>query len=190
MTDARPGDVTTLLRRMADGCDTSRGRLAAMLYDELRAMAAAHLRGMKGHTLQPTALVHEAWLRLAGADADYASRNHFLGVAAKAMRSVLVDHVRRSRAEKRGGDRRRTTLDEVVLFLERDEVDLLDLDAALHELAREDESLANLVELRFFSGLSHPEIAAVERCSLSTVERGWRLARAFLHQRLRGRRED
>lgn len=180
------GEVTTLLRRMAAGCGTARGQLADLVYAELRDLAAAQLRGVRGHTLQPTAVVHEAWLRLAGAGGDYENRRHFLGVAAKAMRSVLVDHARRRAAEKRGGDRQRTPLDAVLVSLETDGVDLLDLDGALRELEAEDPPLAQLVELRFFSGMSHPEIAAVQRCSLSTVERGWRLARAFLWQRLGG----
>ena len=183
MTNAPSTEVTTLLRRIAEGCATARGQLAEIVYAELRGMAAAQLKGMRGHTLQPTALVHEVWLRLHGGG-DFASRQHFLGVAAKAMRSVLIDHRRRRHADKRGGDRERTPLDAVVLFLERDEIDLLDLDVALIALEHEDPQLARLVELRFFSGMSHAEIAAVEQCSVSTVERGWRLARAFLHQRL------
>jgi RNA polymerase sigma factor (TIGR02999 family) len=134
--------------------------------------------------------VHEAWLRLTGASGAYADRGHFLAVAAKAMRSVLVDHSRARRAEKRGGDRERTSLDAAVLQFEGDSsgapVDLLDLDHAIDALEAEDPALAQLVELRFFSGMSHPEIAAVQACSLSTVERGWRLARAFLLQRLQG----
>lgn len=184
--DAQQGEVTMLLRRLADGDRGSRERLAELVYGELRAMAANQLRGMRGHTLQPTALVHEAWLKLVGSDADFGNRQHFLGVAAKAMRSVLVDHVRRKRADKRGGDAQRVELDETVAFLEAGEVDLLDLDAALAELESDDAMLARLVEMRFFSGMTNAEVAAVEGCSESTIERGWRLARARLRRRLGG----
>lgn len=170
--------MTTLLAPTANP-------LADLCYDDLRRLADAQLRGLRAHTLQPTALVHEAWLRLAGAGGEFANRGHLLAVAAKAMRCVLIDHLRRKRADKRGGARQRCSLDEAVLFLERDEVDLLDLDVALAELETEDPALARLVELRFFSGLTHPEIAAAEGCSLSTVERSWRVARAFLGVRLR-----
>ena len=102
------------------------------------------------------------------------------------MRCVLVDHQRRKHADKRGGERQRSSLDDVVLALENGELDMLDLDQALGELEREDAALARLVELRFFSGFSHAEIAGIEGCSLSTVERSWRVARAFLYSRLVG----
>lgn len=185
MPDLPANEVTTLLQRVADGCDTSRGRLAEIVYAELRAIATQQLRGVRGHTLQPTALVHEAWLKLAGKLADFSSRKHFLCVAAKAMRSVLVDHTRRRRAAKRGGAVQPTSLDTAVLFLEANEVDLLDLDIALTELERDDPDLLRWVEMRFFSGMTNAEIAAIENCSESTIERGWRLARARLHHRLR-----
>lgn len=180
------GEVTVLLQRLAAGQDDARGRLAELVYAELRAIAATQLRGMRGQTLQPTALVHEAWLKLAGGDGDFANRRHFLGVAAKTMRSVLVDHVRRRRADKRGGGVAPTPLDETVGFLEQGEVDLLDLDEALGELERDDPVLARWVEMRFFSGMTNVEIAAVENVSESTVERGWRAARARLRSRLTG----
>ncbi len=181
------GEVTVLLQHIAAGDAGARGRLAELLYAELRALAAAQLRGVRGQTLQPTALVHEAWLKLAGAGGDFASRRHFLGVAAKAMRSVLVDHVRRRRAEKRGGDLERTPLDDVAFELEAGEVDMLDLDEALAELERDDATLVRWVEMRFFSGMTNAEIASAEAVSESTVERGWRAARARLRSRLGGR---
>lgn len=184
MSDAAAGEVTLLLRRMAAGDDASRARLAEVVYAELRDLAGRQLRGLQGHTLQPTALVHEAWLRLAGGDADFANRQHFLAVAAKAMRSALVDYTRRRRAEKRGGGARHTSLDDTIAFLEGGEVDLLDLDEALAALESTDSLLARLVEMRFFSGMTNKEIAAVENCSESTIERSWRLARAWLRQRL------
>lgn len=178
------GDVTLLLQRIAAGSHDAEGQLADLVYGELRAMAAGQLRGMRGQTLQPTALVHEAWLRLSGGQGDFANRRHFLGVAAKAMRSVLVDHVRRRRAEKRGGDVETTPLDETTVFLEAGEVDLLDLEVALAELERDDPELARWVEMRFFSGLTNAEIALVEGVSESSVDRGWRAARARLRARL------
>lgn len=188
MANEISGEVTILLRRVADGCGLSQVRLAELAYAELRRLAAAQLRGMRGHTLQPTALVHEAWLRLAGSGAEHENRGHFLAAAAKAMRCVLVDHSRRRLSEKRGGNRQRTSLDAVVQSFDCDEATLLDLDAALGDLERADAGLARLVEMRFFSGMTHPEIAAAQQCSLSSVERGWRLARAFLLQRLEGER--
>ncbi len=183
---ASPGDVTLLLQRLAAGQQDARGPLAELVYDELRRLAQGQLRGLRGQSLQATALVHEAWLKLAGGNPDYDNRRHFLGVAGKAMRSVLVDHVRRRRAEKRGGQVETTSLDEATTFLEAGEVDLLDLDLALAELERDDEILVRWVEMRFFGGMTNAEIAAAEGVSESTIERGWRAARARLRSRLTG----
>lgn len=180
----RDGEVTMLLRAVAEGSESARGQLAELVFRELRGIAAHQLRGARGHTLQPTALVNEAWLKLAGAGADFDNRRHFLGVAAKAMRSVLIDHARRKRADKRGGDAPHGAIDDAILFLEDGEVDLLDLDDALDELDRDDPPLARLVEMRFFAGMTNAEIATLEQCSESTVERRWRLARARLRKRL------
>jgi RNA polymerase sigma factor (TIGR02999 family) len=186
MTTSPTGEVTTLLQRIADGHSDAKSRLADLVYQELRGIAARQLQGMRDHTLQPTALVHEAWLRLAGGAGPYQNRGHFLGVAAKAMRSVLVDHVRSRRAEKRGGQVETTPLDDAAAFLAADEVDLLDLDQALDELERDEPDLARWVEMRFFGGMTVPEIAVVDGISESTVERGWRFARARLRGRLGG----
>lgn len=186
MTETPPGEITTLLRHLATGDAGARARLAELVYEELRRMAARQLGPQRGQTMQPTALVHEAWLKLAGGDGTFQNRGHFLGVAGKAMRSVLVDHVRRKRAHKRGGDAATTPLDEAVAFLEAGEVDLLDLDGALAELAADDPVLARIVEMRFFAGMTNLEIAAFEGCSESTVERAWRAARARLRSRLGG----
>ncbi|MCC6410002.1 MAG: sigma-70 family RNA polymerase sigma factor [Planctomycetes bacterium] len=185
MTEQDRGEATLLLRRIADGDAGARARLVELVYGELRRLAASQLRGARGETLQPTALVHEAWLRLADADA-FSDRRHFFAVASKAMRSVLVDHVRAKRTQKRGGGEQASPLDETVAHLEAGETDLLDLNVALEELEREDPELARLVELRFFGGLSHEEVAAAEGTSLSTIERRWRLARAWLARRLGG----
>ncbi len=185
MPESARGEVTMLLRRLADGHADARGPLADLVYRELREMAARQLRGMRGATMQPTALVHEAWLKLAAHD-DFVSRSHFLGVAGKAMRCVLVDHVRHARALKRGGQIGRQELDDAVAFFESGEVDLIDLDEALGELERDDPELARWVDMRFFAGMTNVEIAALEGCSESTIERGWRAARARLAQRMQG----
>jgi RNA polymerase sigma-70 factor, ECF subfamily len=186
MSQPPTGEVTLLLQRIAEGQHEARERLCELVYGELRAIAARQLRGLRGGTLQPTVLVHEAWLKLVGAGSDFASRRHFLGVAGKAMRSVLVDHVRQKRSQKRGGDLQQTPLDESVAFLEAGEVDLLDLDAALQDLEHTDADLARWVELRFFGGMTNAEVATLEGVSESTVERGWRFARAHLRRRLEG----
>lgn len=187
MTVPPIGEVTALLQRVAAGQHDARGRLADLVYAELRGLADRQLRGVRGQTLQPTVLVHEAWLRLLGDSvAEFHNRQHFLGVAAKAMRSVLVDHVRRRRSLKRGGDVATGPLDDSVAFLEAGEVDLLDLDTALGELEASDPELARWVEMKFFSGMTNAEVAAIEGVSESTVERGWRFARARLRSRLGG----
>jgi RNA polymerase sigma factor (TIGR02999 family) len=185
MVEREPSEVTVLLHKAATGDQETRARLTEVVYQELRSMAAIQLRSLRGATLQPTALVHEAWLKLAGHD-EFASRQHFLGVAGKAMRSVLVDHVRARRAQKRGGEAVRRELDEAVAFYENGEIELLDLDEALGELERDDPQLARWVEMRFFGGMTNGEIAVLEGCSESTVERGWRAARARLARRLAG----
>jgi RNA polymerase sigma-70 factor (ECF subfamily) len=183
----RPAQRTVeLLRRVSGGDAGAQAELYEVLRGELRSLAGGMMRDQPaGHTLQPTALVHEAWLRLFGDEAGaFASRAHVLGVAARAMRSILVDHVRAKRAQKRGGGREAQPLDEAVAAIEAASADLLDLSAALEELERDDPELARLVDLRFFAGLSHAELALTLEVSLSTVERSWRLARARLHRRL------
>lgn len=179
------GETTLLLRDLTRGDAAAHARLAEIVYAELRAIAAS-IRGRASHdTLQPTALVHEAWLRLvASPERSFENRRHFVGVAARAMRSVLVDHVRRKQAHKRGGELEVVELDQTIDALRSSDAEMLDLDLALEELARDDAELVELVELRFFGGLSHAEIAELKGCSLSTVERTWRVARARLHRRL------
>lgn len=187
MSASLPGEATLLLRRIAGGDQDARARLAELIYAELRQIAGGQMRTGRENTLSPTAVVHEAWLKLsAGASTDFENRGHFLAVASRAMRSVLVDHVRARRTAKRDGGQALDELALAVASIEADGTDLADLDEALAELEREDAQLAQLVDLRFFGGLSHEEIAAAQTCSLSTVERRWRLARAWLHRRLRG----
>lgn len=177
------GNVEPLPAEPRGAGAASADSLYRQLEGELRRLAARQLdRQEPGHTLQTTALVNEAWLRLA--PLGYEGREHFLAVAARAMRSVLVDHARRKRADRRGGGAVRLELDEALVGFEAGAEDLVALDAALAELESADPTLASIVELRFFAGLSNPEVARVQGTSLRSVERGWRAARAWLRTRL------
>lgn len=160
--------------------------LLPLVYDELHSLAGQFLRRERpAHTLQATALVNEAYLRLAQGSA-FENRLHFFRVAARAMRAVLVNHVRDRGRLKRGGDRARVTLGAGEQRVEGPLTDLLDLDTALDELAGQDAELAQIVELRFFSGLTVGEVAELLGVSVPTVERRWRVARAFLRKNMRG----
>lgn len=173
--------MTRLLERLGEGDAAAEGPLFGMLYEELREIADRLMRRERvGHTLQTTALVHEAYLRLVGEQPGrWEGRAHFLRVAARVMRAVLVDHARRRKAAKRGEGRAPVgALDELVIRYETDALDLLDLDAALDRLGEQDEQLAHLVELRFFGGLTIAETADAMGVSTPTIERGWRTARA------------
>jgi RNA polymerase sigma-70 factor (ECF subfamily) len=183
-----PAEMTLLLGRLVRGEDSAGQTLLPVVAEELRAIAGGLLRRERAdHTLQPTALVNEAWMRLFQGDDGAApeGRRHFFALAAKVMRQVLVDHARRRGREKRGGGDAALPLDEALVALEVEGLDLLDLNAALEELAALDERQARVVELRFFGGLEAEEAAEVLGVSLSTVERDWRVARAWLYQRLR-----
>jgi RNA polymerase sigma-70 factor (ECF subfamily) len=189
----QPEDVTVLLRRSRDGEGDAARELYERLWDELHRIARAHMdRQAAGHTLQPTALVNEAWMRLApAADVSWQDREHFLSFASRVMRSVLVDHARRWQAAKRGGGRERTPLESAEAFpqLATDGeatrvVDVLTMDQALDELAATDPELARVVELRFFGGLAMEQTANALDVSLSTAERHWRLARMWLREHL------
>ena len=176
--------VTVLIERVEEGDSAASEELYALVYGELRAKARA-LLGRGANTLQPTALVHEAWLKLAGpAGSGLSGRVHFFALAAKAMRSVLIDHARAKDAVKRPGDAQRLVLDEVLAVYTARVPDLLALEEALAELERLDPELSRVVELRFFSGLTIPETAEVMQVGTATVERSWRSARAFLSARL------
>ncbi|MCB9896639.1 MAG: sigma-70 family RNA polymerase sigma factor [Planctomycetes bacterium] len=184
-----PGPATLLLNRLRDGDADAAAELFPLVYDELHRLAARDMqRQPAGHTLQPTALVHEAFLKLVGRTGGASDRAHFFRLAAQAMRSVLVDHARGRRRAKRGGDALRVTLDEPLVAESSDArlPDLLDVDEALAELAAVDEPLVRIVELRFFAGLTAAEAADVLGVSSRTVERGWRTARAWLLARLSG----
>jgi RNA polymerase sigma factor (TIGR02999 family) len=183
-------DVTRLLAEFRTGDRTAFDRAAALMYDELRRLAARQLRRERpDHTLLPTALVHEAYVRLSAASGlARADRAHFLAVAAHAMRQLLIDHARQRAALKRGGDVARTTLDgeDVAAAAGNDDDELLALDAALERLRGFDERALAVVEQRFFAGLAEAEIAAVLGVSTRTVRREWVKARAWLHKELYG----
>jgi len=174
-----------LLDRINGGDAAAAEELLPIVYEELHAIAHRLMAGeRRAHTLQTTALVHEAWLRLNGADARYENRRHFLRVAARAMRRVLVDHARRKRAAKRGGEDAPLPLDAALALYEENPVDLLALDEALEGLGRRDETLARIVELRFFAGLTLEEAGGVLGLTVRQVHRGWTFARGWLRREL------
>jgi RNA polymerase sigma factor (TIGR02999 family) len=186
----RPGELTELLRSWRGGDRAALDRVIPVVYDELRALAARHLAIERpGHTLQSTALVHEAYLRLAGQQqADWKSRAHFFGAVATIMRRVLVDHARRRGRDKRGGGVAVVPLDETpeVAVQARPDggVDVEALDGALDRLAALDARQARIVELRYFSGMTVEEVAEVLGISSGTVKRDWAVARAWLFAEL------
>jgi RNA polymerase sigma-70 factor (ECF subfamily) len=181
------GDVTRLLERASAGDAAARATLFDVLYRELRRLAEGAMRAERSdHTLQPTALVHEAFLRLAHNQGRFESRAHFLGVAAGAMRRVLVDHARGRNAQKRGSGSTRVTvndLDDLPQPVPED-LDLIVLDDALSRLTALDPRQAQIVELRFFGGLSVEETAAVVGVSERTVKREWQVSRAWLRREM------
>ena len=180
MTD--PGEITQLLAAARDGDRKAVDQLLPLVYDELREVAHRQLRKRRpGETFNSTVLVHEAYLKLAGRmDTDWQDRNHFLAVAAVAMRNILVDYARRKMAQKRGGDQVLVTLDEARVGAPQSAVEMLALDEALSKLGSLSERLAKIVELRFFGGLTVEETAELVGTSERTVKRDWRKARAFL----------
>ena len=186
MPEQATADVERLLAALRDGDDGALDRLFPVVYDELRALARAVRRGPSLETVNTTALVHEAYLRLVGGGAGFACRAHFLRVAAKAMRHVLVDHARRRGAQKRGGDLARVDLSETLVGGGGAAPDaaVLALDRSLDRLAALDARKARVVECRFFGEMSVEETAAALRVSAATVKRDWRLAQAWLYRAL------
>ncbi len=185
--DPAGGEVTALLLAWNDGDESAFQRLMALLYENLRLLARASLaKERPDHTLQATALVHEAYLRLMDQkQATWQNRSQFLCLAARQVRRVLVDYARQRSATKRGGRDQRVPLDLALELSEERSEDVLEVDRALEQLAALDPELADLVELRFFGGLTQEEIAAFRGLSLSTVARRWRVAKARLVQLLR-----
>jgi RNA polymerase sigma factor (TIGR02999 family) len=178
--------VTSLLARWRGGDAKALESLIPLVYDELRSLAHNYLRQERpGHTLQSTALVHEAYVRLVGRNPpSLHTRSHFFGIAARLMREILVDHARAQRASKRGGGADMLTMEEAGDLAQPVAVDVLRLDDALTELGRLDERQSRIVELRFFTGLSIEETADVLDISPATISREWTTARAWLHREL------
>jgi RNA polymerase sigma factor (TIGR02999 family) len=179
-------DVARLLDRAQAGDPKAAEELLPLVYEQLRRLAAHKMANeAAGHTLQPTALVHEAWLRVvAGGQQDWNSRGHFFCAAAEAMRRILIEAVRRKQSQQRGGHWHRTELDESHLVFERPAAEMLDIDAALEKLGRDDPAAANLVKLRYFVGLTLPEAAQALNISPRTADRLWAFARSWLRQEL------
>jgi RNA polymerase sigma factor (TIGR02999 family) len=183
------GEVTALLRRLKDGDKDVPEKLVPLVIDELRRLARHYMKNERvGHTLQPTALVNEAYMRLAGyTEMDWQSRAHFIGVAASVMRQVLIDYARKKHAAKRGGADRDVPLDDNVATLSNEQsAELLDLDQALQKLEQMNPRHAKIVELRYFGGLTVEETAEALGVSPITVKRDWAVARAWLSSQIRG----
>lgn len=177
--------VTRLLAEWRGGRERAREELWPLVYDELRRIAARQMSDERaGHTLQTTGLVHEAYVRLVDSEVEAAGRAEFLGLAARAMRNILIDHARRRRRDKRGGGVAPLTLDEALAAGVDPRVDLLDLDRALERLAAQDARKGRAVELHFFAGLTHEQIAEALDVSVSTVRGDLRFARAWLASEL------
>ena len=190
-------EVTRILDAIGEGDPHAASRLLPLVYDELRRLAAQKLAcEPPGQTLQPTALVHEACLRLVGdqpaaqASEHWDNRGHFFAAAAEAMRRILVENARRKRSLKRGGELVRQELDEAILAAPEPREDLVALDEALTKLAAADPTAARLVQLRYFAGLAIPEAAQVLGVSPRTADRLWAYARAWLHQEIEGGTHD
>src|SRR5262252_7431296 len=181
-----PTDVTALLGELTKGNPDAGPKLIPLVYGELRRMAAGYMRRERtGHTLQATALVHEAYLKLLGQHSvDWQNRAHFFGIAAQVMRRILIDHARGHVRDKRGGGREAVPLDEALVFSPERSGEFLELNAALEWLAGVDARQAQIVEMRFFGGLTVEETAEVLGISPKTVKRDWSVAKAWLHGEL------
>lgn len=178
-------EVTILLEQMSAGDGSAPDRLLPLVYDDLRRLARAYFANERtDHTLQPTALVHEAYMRLVNwDDVSWQSRAHFFAVAADVMRKILIDHARRRNTQKRDGGQK-IVLDDAISFSKEKDIDLLKLDEALETLAQVDPRQARIVELRFFGGLSIAETAYILKTSETTVRRDWTFAKAWFQREL------
>lgn len=186
MVKTSPHDVTQLLHDWRNGDKAALERLTPLVYDELRRLANRYLRDeRKGHTLQGTALVHEAYMKMVGyTNLEWQNRAHFYGVAARVMRQILIDHARKHGTNKRGGGKQDLPLEEAAVFSIERADSLVALDDALESLAAFDSLKSQIIELRYFGGLSIEEISEVTSISLSTVRRHMRMAEAWLHREL------
>lgn len=180
-------DVTLVLDAISRGERQAADRLLPLVYEDLRNLAAARmLQESAGHTLQPTALVHEAWLRLtAGQEQSWQNRAHFFGAAAEAMRRILVDHARRKAGLKHGGGQQRLNIEDFDLAEAPPDEKILQIDEALEELGRTNPERARVVVMKFFAGMTNKEVAETLRISRSTVDRHWECARTWLFRRIR-----
>ncbi|HEX7999682.1 MAG TPA: sigma-70 family RNA polymerase sigma factor [Pyrinomonadaceae bacterium] len=182
MTPPHTQEVTQLLAKLSNGDRTALDELLPLVYDELRRLADRYLRRERSdHTLQATALVNEAYLRLVDQNVPWQNRAHFFGVAAEMMRRILVDHARSHQAQKRGSGGIKLSLDEAINMSDERAADLISLDEALNALAEFDPQKSRIVELRFFAGLSIEETAKVLGIGTATVIRQWRMAKAWLY---------
>ena len=191
MTDTpsvKQHEITELLEQWSGGNQSALDRLYPLVYEELRRLARSYMkREHKGHTLQTTALINEAYVRLVDQhNVHWQNRSHFFAISAQIMRRILVDHARRYLQAKRGGGALRVSLDEVMIVASERSEEVLMLDEALGNLARLDPRRCQVVELRYFAGLNNEEIASVLKISENTVTRDWNLARAWLYQQLGG----
>lgn len=192
MPEVADGDVTAILRSIRDGEPDGPARLLRLVYDELRVLARTRMAGLAvGQTLQPTALVHEAYLRLSARDATgWENRRHFFFTISRAMRDILVEQARRKAGPRRGGGLAREDLDEFAAVVEPPSEEVLALHAALDELEQQDPQKAQIVQLRYFGGLTVAEIADVLGLSEVTVHRHWRFVRAWLKLRIDGDEDE
>jgi RNA polymerase sigma factor (TIGR02999 family) len=178
------GEVSRLLIEWQDGDESVLDRLMPLVYAELHGIASRHLRDEHAATFQTTALIHEAYLRLVGANVDWQGRQHFFAIAARTMRRILVDHARGRRAAKRGGDRIAVTLRDDIAGSGQDSIDVIAIDDALAKLSALDERKARVVELHHFGGLNYEQIADLVGVSVATVHRDLRFATTWLHAQL------
>ena len=188
MTQApNPQNITQLLAEWRDGNQSALDQLYPLVYDELHRLARRYMsRERKGHTLQTSALINEAYVRLAGQKVNWANRSHFFAISAQIMRRILIDHARRHAYAKRGGGAQQVSLEEAATVTPDQSAELIRLDEALTSLAEMDPRRSQVVELRYFGGLNNEEIAGVLNVSENTVTRDWNMARAWLYQQLTG----
>lgn len=178
-------EITKVLQSWSEGDEQAVEHLFPLVYEELRRLARSFLRKERGeHTLQPTALVHEAYLKLVDQNVSWQNRAHFYAISAKIMRRILVNYAREHNAEKRGGGHQRISLDETKEISQKKTLDVLVLDEALNKLEQFDERKCRVVEMRFFGGLSEKEISEVLKVSEKTIRRDWSLAKLWLHREL------
>jgi len=190
--DPSSGDVTVLLAQLTKGNEEAGAKLIPLVYAELRRLAASYMRRERvDHTLQPTALVHEAYLKLVEQrSVDWQGRAHFFGIAAQVMRRILIDHARGYLRDKRGGGQKPVPIDEALVFAPEQSMELVKIDQALEQLTKLDPRQAKIVELRFFGGLTVEQTADVLGISEKTVKRDWSMAKAWLRGELKASHGD